>query len=115
MGLYFKLKEAYEKLQLDNETKFKNDKLEHYNLNRQDFSHQLNENDFMEHSDITQIIHFADVHEKSWKIKGGIVMGMWDEIGKMFSMAIRDTTGEILIKAFEKNAERLSEISVIGN
>jgi hypothetical protein len=122
-----KIAEMKKTLELEYETKLNKTKLELEKRQEKEFAKMVFEKELelkdcrdREEKDITPIKDFDLFHDQLWIIKGAVLGGeitTWEErdlIGKMYTMNIKDNTGEISITAFGGHAEVLSGLVVDG-
>ena len=74
-----------------------------------------------EEKDVTPIKYFYLIYEQFWTVKGVVLGGQMTTMGfdentkgKMFSLELKDHTGNLTITAFGGNAEVLSGLAVGG-
>ena len=114
--------------ELENEAKLNNTKLELEERLKKEFAQRLSEEELKlkdcrdrEEKDITPFKDFDLIYDQFWTIKGVVLGGQMTTMGfdentneMMFSLDLKDHTGNLNITAFGGNAEVLSGLAVAG-
>ena len=123
-----KIAEMRKTLELESEAKWEKNELELKEEIEKECSRRLSEEDLKlkdcrdrEEKDITPLQDFDLIYDQYWTIKGVVQGGQMTNMGfdgntqgKMFSLDIKDHTGNLNITAFSANAEVLSGLAVAG-
>ena len=123
-----KIAEMKKSMEVENEAKLHKTKLELQERLEKDFSERLFEKELnlkdcrdREEKDITPFKDFDLIYDQFWTIKGVVLGGQMTNMGfdgntkeKMFSLELKDHTGNLNITAFNENAEVLSGLAVAG-
>lgn len=123
-----KIAEMKKTIELESEAKWKKTELELKEKIEKECSRRLSEEDLKlkdcrdrEEKDITPLQDFDLIYDQYWTIKGVVQGGQMTNMGfdgntqgKMFSLDIKDHTGNLNITAFSANAEVLSGLAVAG-
>jgi hypothetical protein len=123
-----KIAEMKKSEELENEAKLNNTKLELEERLKKEFAQRLSEEELKlkdcrdrEEKDITPFKDFDLIYDQFWTIKGVVLGGQMTTMGFdentneiMFSLDLKDHTGNLNITAFGGNAEVLSGLAVAG-
>ena len=123
-----KIAEMKKSEELENEAKLNNTKLELEERLKKEFAQRLSEEELKlkdcrdrEEKDITPFKDFDLIYDQFWTIKGVVLGGQMTTMGFdentneiMFSLDLKDHTGNLNITAFSGNAEVLSGLAVAG-
>ena len=123
-----KIAEMKKSEELENEAKLNNTKLELEERLKKEFAQRLSEEELKlkdcrdrEEKDITPFKDFDLIYDQFWTIKGVVLGGQMTTMGfdentneMMFSLDLKDHTGNLNITAFGGNAEVLSGLAVAG-
>jgi hypothetical protein len=123
-----KIAEMKKSIELQNEAKLNKTKIELEERLKKEFAIRLSEEELKlkdcrdrEEKDITPFKDFDLIYDQFWTIKGVVLGGQMTTMGfdentqeKMFSLDLKDHTGNLNITAFSGYAEVLSGLAVAG-